>query len=147
MRKLGTHKKLLLNGGALSVIAVPVAFGWLTASNSALAQQEEYLPIEKIAPVYPTEAAALRLEGYVIVEFTIDENGSVADPFVVESSSPIFEAAALEAASKFKYKPRLINGNPVAVPGVRNRITFVLDNDDFVHENGSSSSERFPGVV
>ena len=70
-------------------------------------------------------------------------SGSADTVFVVESSSPIFEAAALEAASKFKYKPRLINGNPVAVPGVRNRITFVLDNDDFVLENGEPSSERF----
>jgi TonB family protein len=149
MRKLGTHKKLLLNIGALGVVAVPVAFGWLAASNTARAQQEDFLPIVKIAPEYPADALALRLEGHVIVEFTVDENGGVEDPFVVESSSPLFEAAALEAVSKFKYMPRLVDGNPVAVPGVRNLIRFVLDpeslgnTDDFVLEDEDSSSESF----
>src|SRR5690606_38664758 len=131
MKKLETHKKLMLNLAGLAADAVPVGYGCLTASSSALAQQEEYLPIVKVAPVYPADAVTLRLEGYVIVEFTVDENGSVEDPFIVESSSPIFEAAALEATWKFKYKPRLVNGKPVSVPGIRNRITFVLDQDDF----------------
>ena len=68
----------------------------------------------------------------MIVEFTVNEEGSVEDLFIVESSSPLFEQAALDAASKFKYQPRLVNGVPVKVPGVRNRITFVVERDDFV---------------
>lgn len=129
MKRLGIRKKLLLNFGAMAAVAVPVAGGWLTAGNSALAQQEEFLPIVKIAPVYPVEAAEIGLEGYVIVEFTVTETGSVDDLFVVESSSPIFEQAAIDAALKFKYQPRTINGSPVAVPGVRNKIVFVLEQD------------------
>jgi len=87
----------------------------------------EYLPIVKVAPVYPARAAARGLEGYVIVEFTVTRTGTTKDIRVVESSNSIFDRAAVEAAAKFKYKPRVINGEPVEVPGVRNRITFVLE--------------------
>lgn len=87
----------------------------------------EYLPIVKVAPVYPTRAAARGLEGYVIVEFTVTQTGATKDIFVVESTSSLFERAAVDAAAKFKYKPRVIDGNPVEVAGVRNKITFVLE--------------------
>jgi protein TonB len=87
----------------------------------------EYLPIVKVAPVYPTRAASRGLEGYVIVEFTVTETGSTRDIFVVESTSSLFERAAVDAAAKFKYKPRVIDGNPVEVAGVRNKITFQLE--------------------
>lgn len=132
MKRLGLRKKLLLNLGAACALAVPVASGWLTATSSALAEQEEFLPIVHIAPVYPPEAAAIGLEGHVIVEFTVDENGSVEDLFIVESSSPLFEQAALDAAAKFKYKPKIVDGKPVKSPGVRNLIRFVMEEDDFI---------------
>ena len=86
----------------------------------------EYLPIVKVAPVYPARALSRGLSGYVLVEFTVTTNGSVRDVFVVESSSTLFERAASEAALKFKYKPRVIDGTAVEVPGVRNRITFEI---------------------
>ena len=87
----------------------------------------EYLPIVKVAPIYPSRAASRGLEGYVILEFTVTRAGTVRDVFVVESTSSIFERAATTAAYKFKYKPRVIDGEPVEVPGVRNKITFVLE--------------------
>ncbi|MBN1239057.1 MAG: energy transducer TonB, partial [Gammaproteobacteria bacterium] len=87
----------------------------------------EYLPIVKVAPVYPARAASRGLEGYVIVEFTVTRTGTTKDISVVESTSSLFERAAVDAAGKFKYKPRVIDGEPVEVPGVRNKITFVLE--------------------
>jgi len=86
----------------------------------------EYLPIVKVAPVYPSRALSRGLEGYVIVEFTVTRQGTVRDVAVVESTSSLFERAAMEAALKFKYKPRVIDGEPVEVPGVRNKITFEI---------------------
>lgn len=95
----------------------------------------EYLPIVKVQPQYPRRALSSGIEGYVIVEFTVTANGSVRDPFVVESMSgrngnlspsSIFDSAAMKAALKFKYKPRVIDGEPVEVPGVRNKITFAI---------------------
>jgi protein TonB len=87
----------------------------------------EYLPIVKVAPVYPARAAQRGLEGYVIVEFTVTQTGATKDISVVESTSSLFDRAAVDAAAKFKYKPRVIDGNPVEVAGVRNKITFVLE--------------------
>ena len=86
----------------------------------------EYLPIVKVAPVYPARALRMGMEGYAIVEFTVTTNGGTKDAFIVESSNSVFERAATEAALKFKYKPRVIDGVAVEVPGVQNRITFEL---------------------
>ena len=87
----------------------------------------EYLPIVKVQPQYPRRALSRGIEGYVIVEFTVTTNGSVKDPVVVEAVPPnVFNRAAMKAALKFKYKPRVIDGEPVEVPGVRNKITFAI---------------------
>ncbi len=86
----------------------------------------EYLPIVKVAPVYPNRALTRGLEGWVIVEFTVTPQGTTRDAVVVESTSSLFERAAVEAALKFKYKPRVIDGQAVEVPGVRNKITFEI---------------------
>jgi len=51
----------------------------------------------------------------------------VRDVLVVESTSSRFERAAVEAAMKFKYKLRVIDGVPVEVPGVRNKIAFEIE--------------------
>lgn len=88
----------------------------------------EYLPTVKVAPVYPRRASQRGIEGYVIVEFVVTKQGSVRDPVVVEASPEgIFERAAVDAALKFKYKPRVVNGEPTEVAGVQNRITFEID--------------------
>ena len=86
----------------------------------------EYLPIVKVAPVYPARALQRGLEGYVSVAFTVTAAGTTRDASVVESTSTLFERAALEAALKFKYKPRVIDGEAVEVPGVQNKISFEI---------------------
>lgn len=87
----------------------------------------EMLPIVKVAPVYPARAIARELEGYVIVEFTVTGTGRVRDVKVVESTHPVFDKAAIDAALKFKYRPRVIDGRSVDVHGVRNLLRFVLE--------------------
>ncbi|MEQ8861417.1 MAG: energy transducer TonB [Pseudomonadales bacterium] len=87
----------------------------------------EYLPIVKVAPVYPRRAQTRGIEGYVLLEFVVTKTGAVRDPVVVEASPPgIFDRAAMQAALKFKYKPKVVNGEPIDVAGVRNLITFEL---------------------
>lgn len=87
----------------------------------------EYLPIVKVQPQYPRRALSRGIEGYVIVEFTVTTNGSVKDPVVIEAvPQNVFNRAAMKAALKFKYKPRVIDGEAVEVPGVRNKITFAI---------------------
>ena len=88
----------------------------------------EYLPIVKVAPQYPRRAAQKGIEGYVVLEFTVSKLGTVVEPHVIEADPPnIFNRAAINAAKKFKYKPKIENGEAVAVSGIRNIIRFELD--------------------
>ena len=78
--------------------------------------------------MYPRRALQRGIEGFVIVEFTVTTSGSVRDPVVVEANpAGIFEQAAMDAALKFKYKPRVVNGVATEVGGVQNRITFQME--------------------
>lgn len=88
----------------------------------------DYLPIVKVAPIYPRRAQSRGIEGYVIVEFIVTKNGSVRDAVVVRSEPEnIFDRAAVDAALKFKYKPRVVDGVAMEVAGVQNKITFEID--------------------
>ena len=88
----------------------------------------DYLPIVRVAPVYPARALSRGLEGYVDMEFFVTPAGTVRDPVVLFSTSSLFERAATRAVLKFKYKPRVVDGVPVEVPGVKTRITFRIEN-------------------
>lgn len=87
----------------------------------------DYLPIVRVAPVYPSRALSRGLEGFVDMSFTVTATGTVKDPIVLQSTSSLFERAATRAVLKFKYKPRVVDGVAVAVPGVKTRITFELE--------------------
>lgn len=87
----------------------------------------DYLPIVRVAPVYPSRALSRGLEGFVDMSFTVTATGSVKDPIVLQSTSSLFERAATQAVLKFKYKPRVVDGVPVEVSGVKTRITFELE--------------------
>ena len=62
---------------------------------------------------------------------TADETGAIRDPFVGSETdcSPkgIFERASIKAALKFKYKPRVVDGEPIEVAGVQNKFTYELE--------------------
>jgi protein TonB len=96
------------------------------ASFGGRMQDGDYLPVVKVEPVYPARALARRLEGWVLLRFTVTGSGAVRDIEVVESSDPIFESSAVDAAGRFKYRPRIIDGQPIEVRGVLHRISFVL---------------------
>jgi protein TonB len=87
----------------------------------------DYLPIVRVAPVYPARALSRGLEGYVDMSFTVTTAGTVRDPIVLFSTSSLFDRAALRAVLKFKYKPRVVDGVPVDVPGVKTRISFQIE--------------------
>ncbi len=87
----------------------------------------DYLPIVRVAPVYPARALSRGVEGYVDMSFTVTTTGTVADPIVLFSTSSLFNRAATRAVLKFKYKPRVVDGVPVDVPNVKTRITFKIE--------------------
>lgn len=101
----------------------------LSASGFGLSPSDgDYLPIVKVQPMYPRRALSRGIEGYVIVMFTVTRQGTTRDHVIVESKPRgIFDRAALRAATKFKYKPRVVDGQPIEVPGVQNKITFLIE--------------------
>jgi protein TonB len=87
----------------------------------------EYLPIVRVAAVYPRRALQRGIEGFVDVEFTVTKLGGVRDPKVIQSSpAGIFEQAAMDATLKYKYKARVVNGQAMEVSGVEVRVTFEI---------------------
>ena len=89
----------------------------------------DYLPIVKVAPIYPQRALSRGIEGYCVVQYTVTRQGTIRDPFVIEDqcTNSMFHRPSLQAALKFKYKPRVIDGQAVEVPGVRNKFTYVIE--------------------
>lgn len=86
------------------------------------------MPWFKPEPEYPTIALQRGIEGYVIVQFDVTEEGTVENPVVLEAQPPsVFDRSAKRAALKFKYKPKILNGQPVRVNGVKNKITYELE--------------------
>ncbi|GAA5192098.1 TonB family protein [Ferrimonas gelatinilytica] len=75
---------------------------------------QEQTPLVRIAPDYPIAAARRRLEGHVVVEFTIDEQGFVQDPEVKESEGhKAFAKETLKALKQWRYAPKFDQGKPV----------------------------------
>ena len=88
----------------------------------------DYLPIVKVAAIYPRRAQSRGIEGFVIVEFVVTKTGSVSHATVVQAKPEgIFDRAALDAVAKFKYKPRVVDGVAMEVAGVQNKISFEID--------------------
>ena len=96
-------------------------------NNAPMMQFRELIPRRFITPVYPSNAEQLGVEGYVIVQFTVLQDGSVSGISVRESEPPgYFENEALVAASRLRFEPRLIFGAPVIVNNVTYRFDWQL---------------------
>ncbi len=80
--------------------------------------------VHDVTPQYPPEAGRARLEGAVVLMAVIDRDGSVRD-VRVESGLPILAQAAIDAVKQWRYKPYLVDGEPVEVDS-RITINFTL---------------------
>jgi periplasmic protein TonB len=70
--------------------------------------------IRDVAPRYPSIALASRVEGVVILQAVIAEDGSVRDVRVLRSK-PLLDEAAMEAVRQWRFTPTRLNGEPVPV--------------------------------
>jgi TonB family protein len=126
MSELPIQKKILLGTFALATLLVPIVFG--AVSSTAVAQNDrDLIPLVRINPDYPTEMLAAHRQGQVILEFTITATGATQDIVAVESSSPEFAAAATAALARWRYQPRMENGQAVERRGVRTVMRFQLE--------------------
>lgn len=84
----------------------------------------DYLPIVKVEPKYPSSALSRGTEGYCTVEYTVTTTGETDNIVEYDCPQKVFLRASITAAKKFKYKPKVVDGNPIEVPGVRNRFIY-----------------------
>lgn len=86
------------------------------------AQADDVKAIKTVAPEYPRGAERRKIEGYVVLEYTISASGDVQDVKVVESTPEgIFEDAAAEAVAQWKFEK---TGSPVT--NKQTKISFKL---------------------
>jgi protein TonB len=72
------------------------------------------LLIHSVQPPYPVLARAARVQGDVVLRAIIDKNGNIQDLQLV-TGHPMLVPSAIEAVKQWRYKPYLLNGNPVEV--------------------------------
>jgi protein TonB len=90
------------------------------------AMPSQATPLVRVSPTYPRRALMRRIEGSVKVAFTINPDGTVSDPEVVNADPPgYFEQAALRAIRHWKFQPELEGGVAVARQAVQT-ILFAL---------------------
>jgi len=88
----------------------------------------EVIPLVRIQPQYPPRAASRGIEGWVRVQFNITPAGGVIDATVSDSEPRgMFDRAALEAVSRWKYNPKVEGGVAVERRGVQVLLTFQLE--------------------
>ena len=85
-----------------------------------------FTPLYRAKPKYPRSAINTGKEGYVILEFIVDESGFTKDVKVIESSRKIFEEGSVAAAKKYRYAPTVRDGKLVSTKGVRVRIEYEI---------------------
>ena len=88
------------------------------------ADSRQYLPLSKEAPDYPQRALDKNIEGDCSVEYTVNPQGKVESPRVLEGCHPLFIRPSLAAANTFRYQPRIVDGQAVPVPAVRNTFHY-----------------------
>ena len=82
-----------------------------------------------VRPEYPRRAITGNIEGWVLVRFTVTPIGTVRDAVVVDSEPEnVFDDAALKAIARWRYNPRVENGEAVERVGLQYKFKFELEN-------------------
>ena len=90
----------------------------------------DIIPLVRISPQYPRQAAMDRIEGTVTLEFIVNPDGTVRNVRIVSANPPgVFEQAAITAALKWKFKPKVVDGKPVEQKGVQ-PMSFKLEAEE-----------------
>lgn len=107
--------------------AVAAAQPAVSAVNAAGGQTREAVLVKSALPRYPTTALRAGQEGWVDLNFTVAADGSVTDIKIADSQPHhVFDRAATEAVSHWKFDPALKNGSPVATT-LQRRVEFKVN--------------------
>lgn len=101
-------------------IAIPTDFKGAFLGPQNQGGNSQVIPLVRINPQYPRNELLAGVEGWVKVRFTVEPDGSVSSPRVVESKPPrVFDSSALRAIKKWKFKPKVVNGIAVSQDGTQ----------------------------
>jgi len=73
------------------------------------------LKIKNVNPVYPQMAKIARVHGPVVLAAIIGKDGSIQNLHVISTASPLLNQAAMDAVKEWRYRPYILNGEPVEV--------------------------------
>lgn len=109
----------------------PIGIGKLgPVTGVEIRQNSEAFPMYRTQPNYPMVALQRGLEGWVLLRYDVDTSGSLSNIRVMDSEPRrIFDKEAMRALKKWKFKPALIDGQPVASTGQTVKIQFDMDQD------------------
>ena len=120
------------NGPSLQIerAAVNLDTGLDIGGASISITDGEMLPLVNVTPQYPTRAASRGIQGWCQVSFTVTETGGVRDVVVVDAEPRgIFDSSSIRAAEKFKFQPKVVDGQGVAVPNVQYVFRYQLEGE------------------
>ena len=120
------------------LVALPLSAPIQSAELSQLlVTRIDPMPIERIEPKYPINAARQSREGWVRLSFVIDKEGNVGNVLVTETSgSKDLTQSAIKAAKEWKYEPAMENGQPVQ------QCANSVQMDFRMHKNGTTGVSR-----
>ena len=126
------REQTLDSGPSLNIerASIEIDTGLELSNASISATDGDYLPLVAIAPQYPTRAAQRGIQGWCLVSFTVDGLGNVIEDTiaVVDAEPPnIFDRSSVRAAARFKFQPRVVDGQGVEVSGVQYLFRYQLE--------------------
>ncbi|MEZ7830769.1 MAG: TonB family protein [Gammaproteobacteria bacterium] len=124
----------LSDGPSLNIerSSIEIDTGLQLSNASISATDGDMLPLVAIAPQYPTRAAQRGIEGWCLVSFTVNGLGNVVeDSVVVVDAEPrsMFDRSSIRAAGRFKFQPRVVDGQGVAVENVQYVFRYELEDN------------------
>lgn len=110
-------------------MAAPVLDSALAVGLGSFASDTDYIPVYVPQPQFPRRAQTRGVSGYAVVEVIITTSGAVRDPKMIEEhpTGYGFGTAALRAAERLKYNPRVVDGTPQEVSGVLYKFSFLIE--------------------
>lgn len=100
-----------------------------------------------VQPAYPPAAKAAKMSGVVVMTAVIGKDGSVKSLEIASCTNPVFNKAAMDAVSQWKYKPYMLNGEPAEVMTTIT-VNFAISPSPPTAPNGSMSppDEHIPNL-
>ena len=130
MKIMKEHKKVGIGMFLTALVASLFTMNIASADKGYVGEDETEIEINRNyakQPTYPRKALRMGTEGYVIVEFDVDTDGSVLDPYVLEAvPQGTFERSAIKAIRKWVYEAPTYKGQSVKANNVQVKLTFAF---------------------